>query len=127
MQVVTRKDIARVVAGQLEAGLPAEKIAKGLASYLIEQRRSGELESIMRDVAALRHAQNDVIEANVISAFPLTTAVKNEVARLLPAKKVVMNETIDKSVLGGVRIEAGSTLIDATIRRQLETIKQGVN
>jgi F-type H+-transporting ATPase subunit delta len=127
MQTVTRKDIARVVAGQLDAGIAAEKIAKGLASYLIEQRRSGELESIMRDVAALRHEQSDVMEANVTSAFPLTAAVKNELARLLPAKKVVMNEMIDKNVLGGVRIEAGSTLIDATIRRQLETIKQGVN
>ncbi len=125
--VITRKDVARAVAAQLDQGKNTQQIARELAQYLIEERRSNELEGIMRDVQALRHASSDVIEANITSAFPLTSATKAEIVKLLPAKKVVMNEHIDPSVLGGVRIEAGSTLIDATIRRQLEQVKQGVN
>lgn len=127
MNGTTRKDIARAVAAQLEAGASTQKLARELAQYLIEERRSGELESIMRDVQALRHETADVLEANVTSAFPLTAQTKAHIAKLLPAKKVIMNEQIDASVIGGVRIEAGSTLIDATIKRQLEQVKQGVN
>lgn len=127
MIAITRKDIARAVAARLDTGKDNTKLAQELAQYLIEERRSGELEAIMRDVQALRHETADIIEADVTSAFPLTAATKAQIATLLPAKKVVMNERIDKTVLGGVRIEAGSTLIDMTIRRQLEEIKQGVN
>ena len=127
MTVITRKDIARAVAAQLEHGKSSQTIAKQLAQYLIEERRSGELEAIMRDVQALRRESADVIEANVTSAFPLTAQTRAQIAKLLPAKQVIMNEQIDPYVLGGVRIEAGSTLIDATIRRQLEQVKQGVN
>lgn len=127
MATVTRKDIARAVAAQLESGKSTQKVAKSLAQYLIEERRSGELEAIMRDVQALRHESVDILEANVTSAFPLTAQTKAQIAKLLPAKQVIMNEQIDPDVIGGVRIEAGSTLIDATIKRQLEQVKQGVN
>lgn len=127
MTSATRKDIARAVAAQLDAGKKSHLIAKELAQYLIEERRSGELEAIMRDVQALRHESADVLEADVTSAFPLTAQTKAQIAKLLPAQKVIMNEHIDPSVLGGVRVEAGGTLLDATIRKQLNLVKQGVN
>lgn len=127
MADVTRKDIAQVVADKLAKGMNAKKLAKQLAQYLIEERRSGELEAIMRDVAAIRYAQDGVLEADVTSAFPLTAATKKEISKLLPAKNVIMNEAIDESLIGGAYVEAGSTLIDATMKRQLEQVKQGVN
>lgn len=127
MSMVTRKDIARVVAVQLAAGKSSKTIAKQLAHYLVTERRSGELEAIIRDVQSIREEKEGITEATVTSAFPLATQTKTHIKKLLPGKTVIMNETLDPDVIGGVRIEAGSVLIDATLKRQLEQLKQGVN
>ncbi len=123
----TRKDVASVIVARLQKRQNQRELARQIAAFLIAERRSGDLEPLMRDVMAVRYQQTGVLEAAVTSAFPLTPAAKKQITAILPTDNLVINETIDPAVIGGVRIEAGSTLIDATIQRQLETIKQGAS
>lgn len=122
-----RKDVASVIAARLQKRQNQRELARQIAAFLIAERRSGDLEPLMRDVMAVRYQQTGVLEAAVTSAFPLTPVAKQQITTILPTDNLVINEIIDPAVIGGVRIEAGSTLIDATIQRQLETIKQGAS
>jgi len=46
------------------------------------------------------------------------------VAKTSKADKVILNETIDPSVIGGVRIETNEQQLDITVRAKLNKLKQ---
>ncbi|PIS09098.1 hypothetical protein COT75_03245 [Candidatus Beckwithbacteria bacterium CG10_big_fil_rev_8_21_14_0_10_34_10] len=67
--------------------------------------------------------------AYVLSAIPLTEKEKESLKNHLSSstKSYLMIENkIDKSVLGGLRIELGSKIIDTTLKAQLEEIKKSL-
>ncbi|GHB71528.1 ATP synthase subunit delta [Psychrosphaera saromensis] len=62
----------------------------------------------------------DVTSATEISEAHLTTLVASLEKRL--ARKIKLNCNIDSSVVGGLLIRSGDTVIDATIRGKLERL-----
>lgn len=120
----TRHDIAQAIL-QLSAVYSSEKVSKAVAAYLVRERRTAELDQIMREVVRLREQRDGQKEVDFTSAFALTPRIKKEMSRQL-GDKVVINETIDKSVLGGVRVETNDTLLDLTVRSRLDRLRQGV-
>ncbi len=97
-----------------------------LASYLARERRTGELDAILREVSRQREVEDGVLEVDLTSAFPLNEGNKRELTKSVDAKKVVVNETIDKNVIGGVRMETSISVLDLTVRNRLQKLKQGV-
>lgn len=121
------KDLATVIL-QLSRKMSEQELAKSIASYLQQERRSGELDAIMREVKELRHKETGVTEADVTSAFPVGSAVKKQIKQLF-GEKVLVNQVIDKNVIGGVRVETNEKYLDLTVRNrlnQLKSIRQGV-
>lgn len=99
-------------------------LAKAIAAYVVAERRSADLSAIMREVARLR-AQDGVTEATITTAVPATPAVKAEIKQLLGDKSAVLNEVVDKNVIGGVRIESNDYYLDLTVRNRLNKLKVG--
>ncbi len=124
MSKSSHKDIARAISN-LSGNLSSARLSRALASYLARERRTSELDAIMRELTRQR-AQDGVLEANVTSAFPLSDSVKRELRKLAGNDKLVLNETIDKTVIGGVRMETSEAMLDLTVRNRLNTLKQGV-
>ena len=65
------------------------------------------------------------IEAEVISAFELTAEQISELVNTLKKKlgcDVTLTTTIDESLIGGVVIKAGDTIIDASMKSQLDSL-----
>lgn len=122
MAKVTRKQLAAAIA-ELMRTKPLERVAKEVAAYLAAERRTKELDSLMRDVMQYRAQYEGVIEADAYSAYPLSSQVKAEIKRILDADKLVLNEIIDKNVIGGVRVESSDTQLDLTVRSRLERLK----
>ncbi|MCW8851986.1 MAG: F0F1 ATP synthase subunit delta, partial [Gammaproteobacteria bacterium] len=85
--------------------------------------------SIMPDVqdqfeVARAKAENKV-EAEVISAFELTAQQTDELVNTLKNKlgcDVTLTTTVDESLIGGVVIKAGDTIIDASMKSQLDSL-----
>lgn len=100
------------------------QLAKAVAAYVVAERRSADLGAIMREVARLRN-QRGMTEATITTAVPATNAVKQEVKRLIGDRNVVINEVVDKNVIGGVRIEANDYYLDLTVRNRLNKLKTG--
>lgn len=99
-----------------------------IAAYLLAEHRSGELDSLMRDIMQYR-ADHGIVEVIAVSAYPLTETTRSdieaEVRREFPdAKQVIISYEHDASVMAGVRLVFANQQLDLTARNKLNQLKQ---
>ena len=121
-QRLSRRKIADHAAGKLVSGVSSKKVLQEVAAYLVETGRTREMELIVRDIEAAL-AEKGIVVPDVTSARPLSSSLKAEVAKLTGAKNVQLRETIDESVLGGMRVTVPGKRFDGTVRRKLTVLK----
>lgn len=123
---LSRRSLARHSAEQLLAGVSQKTVLEQVAAYLIESHRIKELELIVQDIIAYLAKQGTVV-ANITSAFDLSdatnTALKQFIAEKTGATDITLTETIDPSVLGGVKVELPGQELDTTIIRKLTHLR----
>lgn len=120
---LSRRKIAIFVTQKLLAGNhQAHEVLRELAAYLVTERRTRELDLIVRDIEEML-AINGVVVADIASARPLDEAVKAEITTMLGAKSVQMRESIDETLLGGIRIDTPGKRFDGTIRHKLNALR----
>ncbi len=124
----SRAAVAGIIADKtLQTGNPQD-YSQQIAAYLLAERRTGELSSLMRDVQADWTAAGH-IEVIASSAHPLTAAIKAAISermqRLYPAaKRIIITEAHDPAVIGGVRLSLANQQLDLTIEAKLHKFKQ---
>ncbi len=123
-----RHRIADTIADRALKSTSTKTLARQTAAYLLDERRVGELDSLLRDIQS-DWADDGHIEAIATSAFPLSPAIhkeiEREVRRLYPkAKSVLITEVHDASVIGGVRINLPNQQFDLSIQAKLDKFKQ---
>lgn len=109
-------------------------LAREIAAYLLEEKRSDELESLMRDVLAYREAHG-VVEAEVASAHELSEETLREVKSVIKehypdAKKVLVHDHVNTDVVGGLKVTLANDQLDMSVRAKLDTFKrltEGIN
>lgn len=126
--MISRLELAEIIGKQTLNVKSVDDLKAAIAGYLLEENMSDELESLMRDVQAYRAAQG-YVEATIVSAHPLTDTVRGDVNDLImqeypAAKHVTMNETVDPSVVGGLRIELAGEELDLTVKGKLNAFKR---
>lgn len=124
---VPRSELVPILA-KLSSKLPAKKFANEVASYLLTNNRTGELDSLARDLVTFR-AEKGVVEVTAVSAHTLATSstkeISQKVKQLYPAaKQIIVNQRIDESQVGGIRLELPEHQLDLTIRGKLNQFKQ---
>lgn len=124
---VPRNELVPIL-DKLSAKLPAKKYADEVASYLLANNRTGELDSLARDLVTYR-AEKGVVEVTAVSAHKLTgealKEVRQKVKQLYPAaKRIIINQRIDVEQVGGVRLELPDQQLDLSVRGKLNQFKQ---
>ncbi len=123
---LSRRALATYVADALMNGTGRAKVVKQLAGYLIDTRRTKELDLIVRDVNAIL-ADHGVVNATLTSAFELEAATTTAIERLIvahtKASKVSLNKVIEPNVLGGLKISLPDSELDQTVLHQLTILK----
>lgn len=122
MAKATNKQLADVVYQQLQK-YPADSVAKNVAQFLVSEKRTADLPKVMREVASLRLQKEGIEEVQMTSAFPLDKALQKQILNEINISKCIVNETIDKDVIGGVRIESNDTVFDLSVRSRLQKLK----
>jgi len=118
---VSRRKLSAYAVGRLIGGAKKTEVLRELAAYLVDTRRTRELELLVRDIEDAL-AQRDIVVANVTTAHPLSAQLKAEVEKLVGGK-VQLKTTIDENVLGGIRVEVPGKRYDGTIRHKLLQLK----
>lgn len=124
----SRPEIAAVIAKRTLEVQDLHALKLAVAGFLLEQNKVDQLDSIMRDVLVYR-AEHGHVEVTVVSANPVEKSVVQEVLVAVKqefpgAKSYVVNEKIDESVVGGLRIEFAGEELDLTVKAKLNTFKR---
>jgi len=106
----------------------AENAPEGLREFLLEIPQN-EVEHTLLTFLVMAKRHLDQLPVEIISAVPLTEAqlqkLEERLIRLVK-KQLDIKTTVDPSLLGGVRIIVGNTVIDESIKRKLLDMKQAV-
>lgn len=125
---LSRRRLAGYAAEQLLQKRPSRQLAKELAAALVVSRRAGQTELLADDIAWELESRGQIANVQVTAARRLSDQLRRQVAayvkQVAKVKQVVINEQIDESVIGGLRIETAAHGWDTTIKRQLTDIKE---
>ena len=126
---ITRHQLAKIFGQRLiESPVKRSVFAQEIASYLLAEGRTVELEPLLRDINNYR-ARHEIIELTAVSAHELSAKDRSDIelyARSLhpSAKAIIMNLQQDLSLIGGVRLEIVDQQLDLSIRTQLNRMKR---
>lgn len=93
---------------------------------LVDKKRIKFLSGIVDAFLALADEEAGRVHAVLESATALDDATKARLTQKLVSKlnkKVILEDKVDSSLIGGVRVSVGSTVIDGTIRGQLAHLR----
>jgi F-type H+-transporting ATPase subunit delta len=99
-------------------------------SILSENRRLQLLPQISQQFEIMKANQEKAVDVDVVAAAKLNAAQQKTLSEALSAKlerKVNLQVSIDKSLIGGAVIRAGDTVIDGSIRGRLTKLAESLN
>lgn len=97
-------------------------MGKNFIKVLVANKRLGVLPEIAALYNQLRAEAEKTVEAEVISAFPLTDAQKDSLLAGLKkrlGREVNLVSKVDENLLGGAIVRAGDLVIDGSVSGQL--------
>ncbi len=128
MSKLSRRSLARYAAEQLLDGKSAKSVASQLAAAMVENGQSDNVDYLLSDVAAELEKQGALSVSKVTSATPLTNQLRRDLSAKLKkataVKAVVLDEQVDKSLIGGLRVETSDRVWDTSLRRKLQQLKE---
>jgi F-type H+-transporting ATPase subunit delta len=118
---LSRGDLERLILGVVGEQLPGH--ARNLVQVLLDNDRLELVPQIRSLYEALRREHESVIEAQIISAQPVTDEQLGALVARLEAthqRRIRAKVEVDPGLIGGIRIVVGDKVIDATVRGQLD-------
>lgn len=108
-------------------GDKASPLTVNLVGFVVSQGRARELGEIVDSLAQLASEARSSVMAEVRSAVELDEDTRSRLAEALgkaTGKKVDVKVLVDPSVVGGIYAKVGDEVIDATVRRRLQELKE---
>ena len=102
------------------------KVTSNFLGVLAMKGRLSMLSAILAAFFAEMEKRHNVMEAKVVSAFPLSEAQQKALADTLSqktGKAIRLDLQIDKSLLGGMVVTVGSRMIDDSLKTRLSQLK----
>lgn len=131
-QALSDQNIDRAQRVKVLDDLLADKVSPhtlSLLTFVVEQGRARQLPQILEHVTQLAAEARQSVVAEVRTAVPLDDGQRNQMAEALSqatGKKVEIKALVDPALIGGVVTKVGDTVIDGSVRRRLEQLKEQV-
>jgi ATP synthase F1 delta subunit len=120
---------AEKVDGVKRAISGAEPELLNFLELLIEKQRMPEVFRISREFDELWKQENRRIDVTVTSAVELDPAVVAKIGEEIERQtgdKVDLSSEVDGEILGGIVLQVGNMVLDASIRSRLEKLRKSV-
>jgi F-type H+-transporting ATPase subunit delta len=96
---------------------------------LAERHRMPALFRIRRGFDAMWAEENKLLPVSVTSAVELDASIVEEIGKEIEqqtGQRVELSSSVDPDVLGGLRLQVGNMVLDATVRNRLEQLRKQV-
>jgi F-type H+-transporting ATPase subunit delta len=117
------------IAGLKRAVSGAEPELANFLELLVEKQRMPEVFRIRRQLEELWKERNRRIDVTVTSAVELDSAVVAKIGEEIErqtGQEVDLASRVDSDILGGVVLQVGNMVLDASIRNRLEKLRKSV-
>jgi ATP synthase F1 delta subunit len=120
---------AEKIDGARRAIVGADPEFLNFLELLIEKQRMPEIFRIRREFEELWKHENRRIDVTVTSAVELDPAVVGKIGEEIQrqtGQEVDLASRVDEDILGGVVLQVGNMVLDASIRSRLEKLRKSV-
>ena len=103
-----------------------ENLFRNFIGFLISKRRFFYVEKILKSFIEICSEKRGELKAEIKSAKELTKDEINRITEELSANfksKIKLNYNYDQSLIGGLVVQIGSTMIDTSIKNKLQQIE----
>ena len=119
-------EILMEIIKKISENFKLETLFKNFLSFLISKRRFFYIEKILSSFNEICSEKRGELKAEIKSAKELT---QNEIDMITDElsnnfkSKIKLNYKLDKSLIGGLVVQVGSTMIDTSIKNKLQQIE----
>jgi len=107
-----------------------DESGKNFVQTLSEVGRLSLFPQIAEQFEALKAEQEKTVEVEITSAYELTSEQQTKLAQALQKRlnrEIKIQTQVDQSLIGGVLIHAGDTVIDGSVRGKLAKLAEAMN
>ena len=113
----------------VRAAGPVNALCRNMLTMLMERNRMGYLPLLKDAYTNLVDEKEGRVKGILWSAFPMDDAMKAKIEAVLKErmkKDVILTVMEDKSLIGGIKLNIQGTIIDGSLKRQLEALKENI-
>ena len=122
---VSKEDLLKVI-NKITEDNNFETLFKNFLSFLIRKRRFFFIERILNSFKEICSRERGELKAELKSAKELSSNEINKITEELTknfSSKIILNYKYDKSLVGGLVVQVGSTMVDTSIKNKLQQIE----
>ena len=120
------RDILINIINELSENYKLEVLFKNFLNFLITKRRFFYIEKILKSFNEICSEKRGELKAEIKSAKVLSQEEINKITEELSysfKSKIKLNYNYDQSLIGGLVVQIGSTMIDTSIKNKLQQIE----
>ncbi len=122
---INQEDLSKVINIIVEKN-KFNKLFKNFLNFLIQKRRFFFIESILKSFIETCSIKRGELKAELKSAKNLSSDEITKITELLTknfSSKIKLNYKHDESLIGGLIVQVGSTMVDTSIKNKLQQIE----
>jgi len=107
-----------------------ERKIQNLFKILAKNKQSKSIGKFEKEFKSVWREVNGQLEVSVTLPYEPTDEDKMSLMKLLGEalnREIILNVTVNEDVIGGMKIEFDDCVIDATVQKNLELLKQSIN
>ncbi|MET0786002.1 MAG: F0F1 ATP synthase subunit delta [Paenisporosarcina sp.] len=117
-----KKELVRELFGK------ANPLVVNTLQVLIDRKRINETVEVANEFATLSNEAQGIADAKVYSTRPLTdderASISSAFAKKIGKQSLRIENEIDPSLLGGIRVQIGNNIFDSSISAKLDRLKK---
>ncbi len=105
------------------------KVVKNFCLLLADKKRLDCLPDIQAYFSVILDEVQGIVRGNLTTAIELNDPLKKKIKDQLEkqsGRKIVLEYGVDPGILGGLKLKVGDKVLDASIRAQLDSLKENI-
>ncbi len=122
-------DVRQKVMAKIAKSAKADTILTSFLNLLVEKKRADILPDIAHEMQVMVDQEQNISHGSVVSAIKLDKALKEKIQQALEkitGNKVMLEASVDPSIIGGVIAKVGDLVLDGSIKTQLNGLKESI-